>query len=173
MNNEPINDIDILDIDYTIVNKRINDILVEVTDDLDERILIESIITGIEKSASETIKAGKVAQLPFIGCIRKSPVKKAMQDNYENFRIARKNMTKEQYKAHVSSFIVDAKKSIERENFRKHNVKKVRSRNRKRYDVLFINLGKPYAEMFIFAILSLKEVPYNQDVQDAFDRLKD
>lgn len=166
-----INNIDEADIEYSIVIKNMNDILSEVTDDPKEKLIYESIIDGIERTASETIKNGKIAQLPSIGCVRRNPIRKVIQDNHENFRIARKNLSKDNYKEHVRAIIVDAKEQLTKVERDKLILKKTISNNKKKYDKLYITLGKAYANMFIQSILMLKEVPYVLEVQEQYDRL--
>lgn len=170
MDDSLINNINDADIEYTIVVKKQDDILYDLTDDPKERLIYESIITGIERSAAEAIRDGKVAQLPSIGCLRKSPIRQAIRDNYDNFRIARKQLNKEDYNSHVKEIIIDAKETQARLDKDKAILKKVKSRNKKRYDKLYITLGRAYAEMFIQSILMIKEIPYVLEVQEAYDR---
>lgn len=163
--------IDDADNEYNILIKKSTDIICELTGDINERLIYESIIDNLESTASQNIINNKVVQLPLIGCIRRSPLRQAMVDNYDNFKIARKNLTKEQYKEHVREVIIDAKQNLAKTDKDKLIIKRIRSRNKKRYDNLYINLGKAYAEMFILSILLLKEVPYNVEVQEHYDRL--
>lgn len=171
MDDALLNNINEADIEYTIVVKKTDDIVSDLTDDPTERLIYESIIDGIERSASEAIKNNKVAQLPSIGCIRKSPIRQAMRDNYSNFRIARTNMTGDQYKDHVREIIIDAKETQAKLDATKLIIKRTRSKNKKLYDKYYITIGKAYAEMFIQSILMLKEIPYNVEVQTHFDDL--
>lgn len=168
LNTNNIND---ADIEYEIVIKKSNDILNELTTDIHERLIYESIIDGIEKGASEAIKAGKIAGLPFIGALRKSPVRQVVKDNFENFKIARKNMSADQYKEHVREIIIDAKINQEKIDKEKAYMRLVMSCNRKRYDKLYLSLGRAYADMFIKSIVWLQEVPYNEEVQQHYDNL--
>lgn len=173
MSDNIINNISEADIEYTIVVKNMDDILSEVAIDDKERLLYESIIDNIERYASETVKAGKIAQLPSIGCIRKNPVRKVIQDNHENFRLARTHMTKEQYKEHVRETIIDSKIELAKLEKERLILKRIRSTNKAKYDKLYINIGKYYAEMFIKSILWLREVPFNIEFEEHYNSLKD
>lgn len=164
-----LNNINDADIEYTIIVKRMDDILFEVTDDTNERYIYESIIDGIEKYASDNIKDGKIAQLPSIGCVRKNPIRQVVRDNHNNFRLARKSMNASQYKDHVREVIIDAKQIQAKLERDKLILKRIRSKNKKRYDKLYITLGKAYAEMYIQSILYLREVPFDKEVQDHLD----
>jgi len=160
-----------VDIDYTIAIRKQADIVSELTDDPTERLIFESIIDGIECTAAETINANKIAQLPSIGCIRKDPVKQAIRNNYSNFKLAKQNLSTEQYKDYSREIVLDVKIKQEREDKYKAFVRSVRSRNKKKYDKIYTTLGRAYAEMFIYSMLCFSEVPYDAEVQYAYDRL--
>lgn len=166
-----LNNIEDTDIEYLIVVKKMEDILYEVTDDDTERLIYESIIDGIETSAAVAIRAGKVAQLPSIGCLRKNPIRQVVKNNYNNFKIARKYMTKQQYQDHVREVIIDAKETFAKQDAQKLIDKRIRSRNKKQYDLLYTTLGKAHAEMFIFSITALREVPFDIEFQEHYDKL--
>lgn len=171
MNDSIQNSINDADAEYEIVVKKADDIISELTDDLKERLIYETIINGIEKHAADSIKDNKIVQLPAIGCVRKNPIRQVIKDNFTNFSIAKKNMTHEQYRDHVREIIIDAKewqRSIAKE---KAVIKNVRKRNKKKYDKLYITLGKAYAEMYIQSLLMFREVPYILEVQEHYDRL--
>lgn len=170
-NNNIIENYDDSDFEYVIVVKKQSDIISELTNDIDEQLIYESIIDGIEKTAAATVRGNKIAQLPSIGCIRKSPIHIAIQNSHDDFRELRRNMTSEQYKTHVKEFIINTRKEQEKSDKEKALVKKIRSRNKKKYDMLHINIGKAYAEMYIKSILFLQEVPYVTEVQYHFDKL--
>lgn len=168
------NSIEELNEDFMLISKTSSDIINDLDFETEEeKLLCQSIIDNLEKSIAIGLKEDKIMQLPFLGSLRKKPIKKIIKANYTNFKIARKHMTKEEYTDHVKSFIYDAKEKLAKEEAIKLRIKKIRSRNKKKYEKLYINVGKAYAEMFIYAIFLLKEVPFNQDVQDAFDNLKD
>ncbi len=168
-----VNNIDLheSDIEYVIIAKNSSDIIFDLADNDEERFLYESIINGVEKCISDAVKDNKVAQLPLIGCIRKNPVRKVIQSNHLNFRLARQSLTKEQYQEHVRSVIIDAKENLIKQDADKLLNMKLRRKNKKKYDQLYITLGKAYAEMFIQSILYLREVAYDVEVQNHFDDL--
>ena len=156
---------------YEIIVNKMPDIINMLNLSEDNQLLMESIITGIETTAAEFIRDGKIAQLPAVGCIRKDPIKKIVRDNHTNFKIARLHMDKEQYKEHVKGFIVDAKKKLNKADKTKEYSRQVRTRNRKKYDKLYASIGREYAEMYIHAIMLLSVVEYDQEVQDAYDKI--
>ena len=96
-------DAETLNNEYSFIVKNKTDILNELnfTDD-EDRFITDSIITNLEKHASESIRNGKAAQLPYIGVVRKNPLREIIRANYNNFKVARKHMTKEEYKKRVA-----------------------------------------------------------------------
>lgn len=161
------------DSEYPIVVSEVNDVLDSIEfNSFEERCLCESIITEMDKEIANTIANGKVANIPFIGCIRRNPIRKAISDNRDTLRVIRKGITKEQYKEHVRCIMNAAREKIEKEDARKRFEKTFRNKNKKKYEQYYINYGRAYAETFIKALTWLEEVPFDIEVQEAFDNLK-
>lgn len=159
--NEQLNEIDR---EYQLICKNKNDILNELDfEDEDERILCDSIITNLEKMASREISSMKVVQLPFIGCVRINPIRRKLRDSKLHLSAVRKSITKEQYKEHVRSFVLDLKEQQQLEDRLKLVFTRIRRNNKKRYEELFKTCGRNYAELFIMSIYWLKEVPYDDE----------
>lgn len=171
MNDATPNNINDADIEYSIVVKNHNDIISELTDDATEKLIYESIIGSLESVASKTVKNKKIAQLPSIGCIRINPLREVIKSNHVAFKIAKKNMNSEQYKSHVKEIIIDARQTMAINDARKLAIKRIRSKNKKRYDLLYINIGKAYAEVYILSLLLLRVVPYDDEVQQHLEEL--
>lgn len=169
--NEQLNE---ADIEYIIVSKDKNDILNELDfENEEERLLCDSIISNLEKTASDTIRNMKVAQIPFIGCLRINPVKRKLRDAKLHLKAVRKSLTKEQYKEHVRSYVIDLKeKQIEEDRIKLAFIR-IRRNNKKKYEQLFKKCGRAYAELFIMSIYWLKEVSFNQEWEEHYQSLKD
>lgn len=167
--NEQLNE---ADVEYVIVSKDKNDILNELDfENEEERLLCDSIISNLEKTASDTIRNMKVAQIPFIGCLRINPVKRKLRDAKLHLRAVRKSLTKEQYKDHVRSYVIDLKEKQIEEDRIKLAFTRIRRNNKKKYEQLFKKCGRAYAELFIMSIYWLKEVPYSQEFEDKYKEL--
>lgn len=174
MDEQLLNDIDKANEEYIIISKTKDDILNELDfENEEERLLCDSIITNLEKNASETIRNMKVAQLPFIGCVRINPVKRKLREAKLHLSAIRKNISKEQYKEHVRSYIIDLKEQQKKEDALKLIFTRIRRNNKKKYDIYYKRLGRAYAELFIMSIYWLTEVPYSQDFEDYYKSLKD
>lgn len=169
--NEQLNE---ADIEYIIVSKNKNDILNELDfKNEEERLLCDSIISNLEKTASDTIRSMKVAQIPFIGCLRINPVKRKLRDAKLHLSAVRKSLTKEQYKEHVRSYVIDLKEKQIEEDRIKLVFTRIRRNNKKKYEQLFKKCGRAYAELFIMSIYWLKEVHFDQEWEEHYQSLKD
>ena len=168
------NNINEADEEYVIISKTKDDILNELDfENEEERLLCDSIITNLEKNASETIRDMKVAQLPFIGCVRINPVKRKLREAKLHLSAVRKSISKEQYKEHVRSYVIDLKEQQKKEDSLKLIFTRIRSNNKKKYDVYYKRLGRAYAELFIMSIYWLAEVPYDAEWEEHYKSLKD
>ncbi len=159
--------------EFIIISKTKDDILDELDfNDEEERLLCDSIITGLEQYVADTVRSMKVAQIPFIGCLRINPIKRKLRDAKLHLSAVRKNLTKEQYKEHVRSYVIDLKEQQAKEDRFKFNIIRLKRINKKKYEELFKKCGKSYAELYIKSIYWLKEVPYSQEFEDRYRELK-
>ena len=173
MDEQLLNNIDKANEEYIIISKTKDDILNELDfENEKERLLCDSIITNLEKNASETIRNMKVAQLPFIGCVRINPVKRKLREAKLHLSAIRKNISKEQYKEHVRSYVIDLKEQQKKEDALKLIFTRIRRNNKKRYETYYKRLGRAYAELFIMSIYWLAEVPFDKEFEDYYAELK-
>lgn len=173
MDEQLLNDISEANEEYIIISKTKDDILNELDfENEEERLLCDSIITNLEKNASETIRNMKIAQLPFIGCVRINPVKRKLREAKLHLSAVRKSISKEQYKEHVRSYIIDLKEQQKKEDALKLIFTRIRSNNKKKYETYYKRLGRAYAELFIMSIYWLAEVPFDKEFEDYYAELK-
>lgn len=165
------NDNEITINDYKIIPIEKDEIINEISDSKDEQILIESIIDCVELTAADYIKNHKIAQLPQIGCVRINPISTAIKKEKDELKEYRKTVDKETYKNRVRFIVNDTKEKLAKDDAKKLLLKKIKSRNKKQYDKLYLQIGKAYAKMFIYSIYLIEEVPYDAEVQKAYDRL--
>ena len=133
MNEQLLNDINEANEEYVIISKTKDDILNELDfENEEERLLCDSIISNLEKTASDTIHDMKVAQIPFIGCLRINPVKRKLREAKLHLSAIRKNISKEQYKEHVRSYIIDLKEQQKKEDALKLIFTRIRRNNKKK-----------------------------------------
>lgn len=172
MDNEHLQQLDNDSTDFELIVKDADDILEELEFNTEEdKLLCSSIITSMEKTIANNIKADKCVNIPFIGCMRKNVVTKTIRQNKKNFKLAKTELSKEEYKEHVKCYVRDV---IEQQKNNEHErilLKKIKGRCRKKYDILYKTLGKEYAELYIRALSWIKHIPFDQEIQDAYDNL--
>lgn len=168
--NKRFDNIRLADLDY--VEKDINDILEDIEfDNIDDELICKDIITHLETTAAEEIKNDKCVQLPFIGSIRKNPLRKVLDENRTAFKFVAKNFSKEDAKAHYASVFQEKKNELRLEDYKKAKLKEVRNRNKTKYEQLYTHLGPAYANMYLNAILMMRMVEFNQDFEDKIREL--
>lgn len=133
--------------------------------------VMKIIITSFYKDAGEALAQDKIVSIPYIGNIRKSLTQQEFSKNKYLFKIARKYKTIEEYKEYVSEKFAESKHIAEDKDRLNHIIRENRRLNKKAYERLIVNCGKPYAEMFIFAISCFNIVPFDPDVEDAYQEI--
>ena len=158
--------------EYVLLTKNANDILDDMNLSEDNRLLYKSIISSLETNVAEHIKKGDIVNIPNVGRIRKNPIQQAMVKHYDELRTARRYMNKEEYKNYAREIVVDAKNKDTILQSNKKIIRKLKSKHNGTYDYYAKHFGIVYANLYIKSILWLKEVPFIQEVQDAFDNIK-
>lgn len=160
------------DIDYTIIVKNINDIILDADfDNEDDALICESIITNLENTAADAIRDMKTVSIPFIGCVRIDPVKRKLRDKKLHLSIMRKNMTKENYKDYIRDTVAKLKEEQQLKDAKKLFMVKVRRANKKKYEDYYKRLGRPYAELFIAAMSWLAPVEHDEEFEEYYKSL--
>ena len=145
-----VNELEEINDDYSIVVKTKADILSEIDfDSDDDKLICETIIDSMENSIFENVKNGLVVSIPFIGCLRKDPIKEKIKAHGEKFKEIRKYTNKEQYKKYVSDFITEIKINQKKEDKLKSILTKIRQKNKKKYEQYYIQIGRYYAELYL------------------------
>lgn len=158
---------------FIVKTKNKNDILNEIHfDNDDDKKLCNSIINELESAMSRDIRDLKIVQIPFIGCVRINPVKRQLRDASKTFRVIRKNLSKEEYKEYVRDYVNELKDKQKKIDEDKLIFTRIRRNNKKKYEELYKNINKSYAEMFIYSIYLIKEVPYNEEWEEYYKTLK-
>lgn len=137
----------------------------------EEKLMCEVIITNIEKYAAENLRKSKTVSIPYIGCIRKSPLREAIVSRRVDFKKARLSMSKEEYKEYVRTTINELKKEERQQNNFKRDIYKIKRANSKQYDKLYKTVGKAYADFYIFAIYCLTPVEHNEEFEELYREL--
>ena len=160
--------------DYSIITKNTKDILNDMNfEDEDDRYMCYSIINNLEKFASDSIRAMKIVSLPFIGCLRISPVRRKLRDTKLHLHNIRQAMTKEEYKEYVTGLVKEWNEEQREADAEKLLMTKIKRNNKKKYEELYKKLGRAYANMYIKAIRLLDYVPFDLEWEEHYQELKD
>jgi DNA repair ATPase RecN len=159
---------------YGITNiVKSDDILNSITfDDEDYRIITKDIINEVERAASIAIIDEKCASVPFIGCIRKNLVSLNITRNHTNeLKFARERMSADEFQDYRKEIVHEEWVKDRDNNNKKRKFTSTKNNNRYKYNKLCNSIGIAYANMFVRSITMLDYVPFDQDVEDAFQRL--
>lgn len=169
-----VQDIDQLDNDYILICKDMNDIITDANfKNKREEDSCRMIIDFIERTIANGIKDFKCMQLPFVGSMRYNPMDKAMLKYRLELKLARKTMGKEEYKEYFRSIWYKEKAKVNSEEIRKRYIVNIRATNKKKYNELYLKFGRAYAEAYVYTLTLLTDVPFDQEIQDRYDELKD
>lgn len=159
--------------DYSIITKNTKDILNDMNfEDEDDRYMCYSIINNLEKFASDSIRDMKIVSLPFIGCLRISPVRRKLRDTKLHLHNIRQAMTKEEYKEYVTGLVKEWNEEQREADAEKLLMTKIKRNNKKKYEELYKKLGRAYANMYIKAIRLLDYVPFDLEWEEHYQELK-
>ena len=159
--------------DYSIITKNTKDILNDMNfEDEDDRYMCYSIINNLEKFASDSIRNMKIVSLPFIGCLRISPVRRKLRDTKLHLHNIRQAMTKEEYKEYVTGLVKEWNEEQREADAEKLLMTKIKRNNKKKYEELYKKLGRAYANMYIKAIRLLDYIPFDLEWEEHYQELK-
>lgn len=168
------NDIAEIDNNFKIIVKDKNDIINNISfNTKEEKRLCIDIIDSMSLSIATAIKQQKVAQIPYIGCVRINPVRKEFNENRKTFSAIRKGITKSQYRQYIKDFVGELRNKQKIKDSYKLIITRIKRNNKKKYDYLARNLGRSYAELFIMSIYWLKEIPFDAEWEEWYQSLKE
>lgn len=157
-------------LDY--VEKTSKDIINDANFKTEEQELIcQDIISHLERTAVEEINKGNCVQIPFIGCLRKNPLKKTLDENRTKFKAMAKHLSKEDFKEYTAETFREKKKELKRIDYIKFKTKELRNKNKAKYEQYCKVLGPAYANMFIKSIMMMDAVEFNQEFEDRLQEL--
>lgn len=137
----------------------------------DDKLLCSDIITHLEKTAAEEIQNDKCVQLPFVGSIRKNPLKKTLDEHREKFTIAHKCLNKEDFKEYTADVFRKRKEELRKQDYYKAKFKEIKNRYKRQYELFYTQIGPAYANMFIKSRMDLNIVKFDQEFEDKYNEL--
>lgn len=158
-----------IDTDYILVYKDIDNVL----DDIDfvtqdDRILCRSIIDSLEKEAAAQLLAGKCIQLPYIGNIRRSPIKMAMINHYKDFKEKREVLTRSEYITYCKDVMKKEKMRIQNEELRKRKMNTFKKKKLKQWMNKMKQFSAAYANAWLLSVTTFTVIEFDWDIEQAY-----
>ena len=162
VNNSSIDyNLQVVDMEYILDNMNLTP---------EDRELTKDIILNLEAQEAEAISKGLITQLPNYGTIVIDNIKRELHKHNKEMILARKQMTKDEYKQYVKDLRKDIKNNITEKRIK--NIKrKKQQKNIKYFKKLIVNRGKAYVNMLYLAYDLLETIEFNQEVQDQYDKM--
>ena len=148
------------------------DILSEIKfDNEDDYLICESIIKSLEGYAAKKINENKAVQLPYIGVVRKNPIKCSLKKQRSELKLLRKTTDKENYKQIVREKIYYIKKDQKDIDTNKIRLNKIKAIYKKEYEKYCKSIGSAFADAFILSKTLFKYIPFDREIQRMYDEL--
>lgn len=158
--------------DVPINKKTHSDIIYDCEFETEEEALIcEDIIDSLERFAGANIKEGKTVSLPYIGTLRKSGKRAKIVEMQTDIKIYRQTHTKEEYQDYIRGILEKVQEQYDADDLERMQKIAVKSVAKKTFEKIYKNKGPEEAAAFLNVIYKLKEVKYDQDVEDAYQKL--
>lgn len=160
--------------DIELEVKDTNDIISEIEFDTEDDMLIcTDIIRSLEQYAAKNIKDDKTVQLPYIGSVRKDPVKKMFKEQKKELKAIRKQCDKDTYRQIVKDKVNSIIKQQESLEYRYIQCEQLKRLYKKEYEHNCKTKGEAYANMIIYSKTLFEYVPFDMEVQKMYEELMD
>ena len=158
-----------LDDDYVLIYKDVDNILDDIDFVVDDdRILCKTIIDSLEKEAAAQLLAGKCVQLPYIGNIRRNPIKMALIKRYKEFKEKRSQLSREDYVAYCKKVMRQEKIDLQNAEIHKRKMNTFRKKNLKIWMEKKKAFGDAYANVYLYVLKYWTAVDFDWDVELAY-----
>lgn len=157
--------------DYEVTTKNTDDIISECDFNNREKLICKDIITHLHRTAIKYINDDKVANIPYIGCLRKNPRIKVISENVDNLTILSKEMNKDEYRSYVGNLVNEVNRKAKQEDIVKLEFIHYKSLNKKLYDRYARAYGVENANKVINTIKSLQVIPFNEEIEEMYRRI--
>lgn len=140
--------------------------------DEDAQIMLD-IVKNLEECIYDGIKNNKVVAIPYIGMLGKNEVNEEIKRGKALINFSRKHMTREEFRYFMQDYVAECRDRVALKRQYLTQMRNVRITQKDKYNKLLERFGKVYAETWLFAWSMLDYVPFNQDVEDAYQSLDD
>lgn len=135
--------------------------------------IMSDIIKNLEECIYDGIKSNKVVAIPYIGMLGKNEVAVELKSERTLIALSRHHMTREDFKQFYRELKEECAERVRIKRQYLTYMRKVRIEQKSKYEKLLTKFGKVYAETWLFAWSMLDYVPFEQDVEDAYQALSD
>lgn len=138
---------------------------------IQERALVKSIIENLEEDIATGFKEGLIVAIPNIGTLWKDKLPEELRKRNKELWDKKHEISKEEFIEYVKDVRRDIKNQIKEDANKRKILNKTKYKFKKKYNELVVSRGKEYADVYICALLWLKPIDYNQEVQDQYDKI--
>lgn len=135
--------------------------------------IMSDIIKNLEECIYDGIKDNKVVAIPYIGMLGKNEVAAEIKSERKLITLSRHHMTREEFKEFYRELKEECAERVRIKRQYLAQMRKVRVEQKPKYEKLLARFGKVYAETWLFTWSMLDYVPFEQEVEDAYQALSD
>lgn len=136
-----------------------------------EEDVMSDIIAQFDSDMGVGLAQNKIVSIPYIGNLRKNNTRIEFTKKKFLLKIAKRYMSKEDLKEYAKELYKEARKIAEDKDRLRVIIRQNIINNRKKYERLILKSGKVYADMFILSISCFSVIPFDQDVEDAWQEI--
>lgn len=155
--------------DYILTYKELDDVLEDIDFAIDDdKHLCRSIIDSLEKELAKQLLDGKCVQIPYIGTVRKNPVRVSLIANYKEFKEKRSTLTKDEYKEYCRNKVNSIKRDVQNKEIHRRKMNTFKRKFLKLWMNKRDKFGDVYADLYLFCIRNWTVIEFDWDLEIAY-----
>ena len=158
--------------DKPVLTKDCQEVISEMEFESEEdRILCLDIIENLEHHAAEEMKADKAVQIPYIGSFKRNRMYEKIGKHRDEFKLFRSTHNVTEYKEFAGGIVGEIVKELDEIDEKRVEFVRMKQRARKLYQRIYLTKGKDAAHKIIEALLRMKPIPFDQEVEDYWQEI--
>lgn len=138
----------------------------------EEKLILNDIVLDVEELAVDYLNKDKLGIVPYLGTFKLNGGIRNIAKHSEEIKAAKKaGATNEELRDMQLKLYIDGVRKDDAKNKEDKIYRQIKKVYKDEYNELYQNLGKAYAEMFIWTKTLLKPIEFNQAFQEAYERL--
>lgn len=138
----------------------------------EEKLILNDIVLDVEELVVDYLNKDKLGIIPYLGTFKLNGGIRNIAKHSEEIKAAKKaGATNEELKNMQLKLYIDGVRKDDAKNKEDKIYRRIKKVYKDEYNELYQNLGKAYAEMFIWTKTLLKPIEFNQAFQEAYERL--